>query len=491
MRDYSFGNFISALRERRGLSQYQLGALVGVSDKAVSKWENGASTPRIGTIKKLAEILEVSVDELLTCEYAAFDKERKDLFAMKNEIIDMAKNKMKEIYGDNPPIRIVNRFKTEKLMLDGQETLLWMGFWGKLQKEFAAKNLYFEIRGAQMGASFMAWLLDGTNVNPLPAHYYCPACKTVEFDLSEKCGIDLPDKKCSCGNDYNKDGFGVDAINMYPFCRWNEIYVSNDGTELAKKCIYEYFKGYGEIREFKVTYDESIENPSAEKIRVTKFGIFSKEMVKKYSDEVIIVSPEEYWGLRDEISVLSVIENVKEQVCRQDLLNTEFTAQILKAYFTYAKENGKFDGYDGNMNLKKVLSDIETPKFGDLLALYGFMYSTGAWKGNAEVLYDKGIQLDELISCREDVYAYLYDKLNGKCCENPSGQVYDIKEAVRKGKYSNNCMPEEIEKLLLECEVPKWYVESMKKILYLFPKTHLIVLLKRDICKYIVMNNLL
>mgnify|MGYP004686792535 CR=1 FL=1 len=45
MRDYSFGNFISALRVRRGLSQYQLGALVGVSDKAVSKWENGVSKP--------------------------------------------------------------------------------------------------------------------------------------------------------------------------------------------------------------------------------------------------------------------------------------------------------------------------------------------------------------------------------------------------------------------------------------------------------------
>lgn len=85
--------------------------------------------------------------------------------------------------------------------------------------------------------------------------------------------------------------------------------------------------------------------------------------------------------------------------------------------------------------------------------------------------------------------AYLYDKLNGKCCENPSGQVYDIKESVQKGKYSNNRMPAEIEKLLLECDVPEWYIESMKKILYLFPKTHLIVLLKRDICKYVVMNN--
>lgn len=88
MRNYSFGNFISALRETCGLSQYQLGALIGASDKVVSKWENGASKPRIGIIRKLSEVLDVSVDELLTCEYATFNKERKDLFAMKNEIIN-------------------------------------------------------------------------------------------------------------------------------------------------------------------------------------------------------------------------------------------------------------------------------------------------------------------------------------------------------------------------------------------------------------------
>ena len=69
MRDYSFGNFISALRVRRGLSQYQLGALVGVSDKAVSKWENGVSKPRMNIIVKLAEVLDIGTDELLACKY--------------------------------------------------------------------------------------------------------------------------------------------------------------------------------------------------------------------------------------------------------------------------------------------------------------------------------------------------------------------------------------------------------------------------------------
>jgi len=117
MRDYSFGNFISTLRMRKGLSQYQLGVLVGVSDKAVSKWENGASKPRINTIRKLAQVFELSVDELLTCECATFSRDRKDLFAMKRNIIKLAEEKMKEIYGDKPPIRITNRFKFEQLMI--------------------------------------------------------------------------------------------------------------------------------------------------------------------------------------------------------------------------------------------------------------------------------------------------------------------------------------------------------------------------------------
>ena len=43
MKNYSFGNFLYELRMRAGLTQYQLGALVGVSDKAVSKWEKGVS----------------------------------------------------------------------------------------------------------------------------------------------------------------------------------------------------------------------------------------------------------------------------------------------------------------------------------------------------------------------------------------------------------------------------------------------------------------
>lgn len=49
-------------------------------------------------------------------------------------------------------------------------------------------------------------------------------------------------------------------------------------------------------------------------------------------------------------------------------------------------------------------------------------------------------------------------------------------------------MPREIESLLLACDVPEWYVEGMKKIRYLFPKTHLIALVKRELCKFMELN---
>lgn len=73
MRDYSFGNFISTLRMRKGLSQYQLGVLVGVSDKAVSKWENGIGMPDISLVVPLAKTLNVSTDYLFGLEENKID----------------------------------------------------------------------------------------------------------------------------------------------------------------------------------------------------------------------------------------------------------------------------------------------------------------------------------------------------------------------------------------------------------------------------------
>ena len=65
---YKVGNLISKLREEKGLSQSELGSKLGVSNKAVSRWENGRGYPDTSILLKLAEVLEITVDELLKGE---------------------------------------------------------------------------------------------------------------------------------------------------------------------------------------------------------------------------------------------------------------------------------------------------------------------------------------------------------------------------------------------------------------------------------------
>ncbi len=65
MNDYKFGNRLYSLRQALGLSQTELAAKVGVTNKSVSKWENGASKPSTNVLRKLSDLFNISIDELL------------------------------------------------------------------------------------------------------------------------------------------------------------------------------------------------------------------------------------------------------------------------------------------------------------------------------------------------------------------------------------------------------------------------------------------
>lgn len=62
------GNKIFELRKKKNLTQEELAILLDVSDKAVSKWENGTSKPTIINLKKMSEIFDITLDELITLE---------------------------------------------------------------------------------------------------------------------------------------------------------------------------------------------------------------------------------------------------------------------------------------------------------------------------------------------------------------------------------------------------------------------------------------
>ncbi len=73
----TFGKRIANLRRENGMTQLELAEKMGVTDKAVSKWERNLSLPDAGSLPRLAEIFQVSVDELMQGKAEENEKPRK------------------------------------------------------------------------------------------------------------------------------------------------------------------------------------------------------------------------------------------------------------------------------------------------------------------------------------------------------------------------------------------------------------------------------
>lgn len=85
--DYNkIGNFIATERRSKKLTQAKLAEKVFVSEKTISKWENGKGIPDTNSLPKLCEILDVSLNELLSGERNVVDKQQNN-----NLLLDMAK----------------------------------------------------------------------------------------------------------------------------------------------------------------------------------------------------------------------------------------------------------------------------------------------------------------------------------------------------------------------------------------------------------------
>ncbi len=93
--ELTLGKRIAMLRRQKGLKQDTLAEVLGVSPQAVSKWENDQTCPDISLLPKLAELLEVSVDELLSGKKMELEQtakvlppeERKDIKEMMLRIV--------------------------------------------------------------------------------------------------------------------------------------------------------------------------------------------------------------------------------------------------------------------------------------------------------------------------------------------------------------------------------------------------------------------
>ena len=92
MDQIKIGRFIAQCRKSEGLTQMQLAERLGVTDRAVSKWENGRAMPDSSIMLELCEQLKITVNDLLSGEVVTMENYNKEL---ENNLIDMVKLKEK------------------------------------------------------------------------------------------------------------------------------------------------------------------------------------------------------------------------------------------------------------------------------------------------------------------------------------------------------------------------------------------------------------
>ncbi len=117
----------------------------------------------------------------------------------------------------------------------------------------------------------------------------------------------------------------------------------------------------------------------------------------------------------------------------------------------------------GTEFVQQMILDTKPTTFAELVKISGLSHGTDVWLGNAKDLIDEGVcTLKSVIDTRDNIMVYLMQR-----GLEPS-LAFKIMESVRKGKG----LTEDMEASMREFNVPEWYLESCKKIQYMFPKAH-------------------
>ena len=445
----------------------------------------------------------------------------------------MTYEKAYRIYGDPLPNIVSARLERElNAIINNGFSVLYLSA-QKLVKKSLDNGYLVGSRGS-VGSSLVAFMMGITEVNALYPHYICdnPECKHSEFIEKEGVGIDLPDKICpNCGAPLRKDGYSIpfevfmgfkgDKVpdidlnfsgeyqsEIHRYCEElfgkENVFKAGTISTLAEKNAEAYVRKYFE--------DNNLNAVRAEIIRLGRLCQGAKKTTGQHPGGMVIVpqgnSIFEFCPVQkpandetsESITTHYDYHVMDEQLVKLDILGHDdpTTIKLLQEYtnmeikdipladkdtlkiFSSTESLGvspeeigtEIGTYGipefGTGFVRQMLIDTRPTTFAELVRISGLSHGTNVWLNNAQEFVRNGqATLSQIITVRDDIMNYLIDQ------GLDNSDAFKIMEFVRKGKPKKE--PENWENysnMMKEKNVPDWYIESCRRIEYMFPKGH-------------------
>lgn len=438
--------------------------------------------------------------------------------------------KAHEIYGDPLPEIVEQRLEKELTSIIGNGYAV-MYVAAELLVQKSLSDGYLVGSRGSVGSSFAATMDGITEVNPLPPHYICPnpQCKHSEFpeDYDSDCGVDLPDKVCPlCGTPYIKEGHNIPFEVFLGFKGDKEpdidLNFAGEYQPVAHKFVEEIFgaenvfragtigtikdkTALGYVKRYLEERGRVANKCEMERLALGCSGV-RKTTGQHPGGMVVVPRGREIYefcpvmhpaegAIKDTVTTHFDYHKIEKNLLKLDILGHDVPSMIRmlqdmtgippediplrddrvnQIFLGVDTLNIKIDDYRqrhgtfgipefGTSFTRQMLDDTQPKKFADLVRIAGFSHGTDVWLNNAQEFIRSGqATMDDAIATRDDIMNYLISK------GVPKQDSFTIMERVRKGK----SITEEQEELMKANDVPDWYIESCKRIKYMFPKAH-------------------
>ena len=448
-------------------------------------------------------------------------------------LTDICYNRAHELYGEKIPKIVEDRLERElhSIITNGFAVMYIIA--QKLVWKSVEDGYLVGSRGS-VGSSLVAFMAGITEVNSLSAHYRCPKCFYTDFDSPEvkafagNAGCDLPDKTCPvCGEPLMKDGFDIPFETFLGFKgdkepdidlnfsgeyqskahKYTEVifgagqtYRAGTIATLADKTAFGYVKSYYEERGVHKRNSEinritagctgvrrsTGQHPGGIIVLPMGQDINSFTPIQHPANDMetdIVTTHFDYHSIDHNLLKLDILGHDDPTMIRmlQDLTGVDPTTiplddkKVMSLFqntsalgITPEQIGGTLVGSLGIPEFGtefaiQMLLDTKPKQLSDLIRIAGLGHGTDVWLGNARDLILSGTTtISNAICCRDDIMIYLINQ------GVESSLAFTIMESVRKGKG----LKDDWIAAMKEKDVPDWYIDSCKKIKYMFPKAH-------------------